>query len=302
MAEVDFGSDHTSSFFIADLVKTLSKLESATQLVSISSHQLRELQLNACAKFSGQSNLIESIGSLFCICIHCALRAKFNNSEDLVSCTLLLECIASECLAVIRTDLSDIIYSNGGCIHIANPQTVLSSEITRSQIKRDMNILFVRAFCLAKEILTNIAQLLLPSSDKLQQTSKDLKDCVSVHTIYFMCCFGLSHIGISLEGSKGISSVPGLCEILIVTSLCSFSPGEVEVETQRQLESHRPQRSGVVLKSRFKDCMAQARLLSIAVLTKVCCKRYTHSPLLMCPIIVFGISPPESVFHTVRHD
>ena len=265
MAEVDLGCELCDSIFIADLVATLSRLECATRPVYISAHQVKELQLKASEISCGQSNLIDSIGSLFCICLYCVQPATFGTIEEAVSCAVLLESIASECLAVIRTNLSDIIHSNGGSIHIANPQTILSSEITRSLIKQDVSLLALDALSLAKEILADVAGLLLPSRNKLQQTNKTLKDCVSVHTVYFMCCFGLFHIGIASEGSWKVSSIPGLCEMLILMSLCSFSAGEVNSETP----SNKQQAVGAVPKIRFTECMTQARMLGIAAVN--CC-------------------------------
>lgn len=174
MAEVDLGCEQCDSIFIADLVATFSRLGCARRPVSIAAHQVKELQQKASEISSGQSNLTDSVGSLYCICLYCEQPAAFATTGEAVSCVLLLECIASECLAVIRTNLSDIIHSNGGCIHIANPQTILSSEITRSLIKQDVSILSLDALSLAKEILADIAQLLLPSRNKLQQTNKTL--------------------------------------------------------------------------------------------------------------------------------
>jgi hypothetical protein len=262
MAEVDLGCEQFDSIFIADLVATFSRLGCDTRPVYITARRLKELQLKASEISSGQLNLTDSIGSLFCICLYCEQPATFGTAKDAASCALLLECVASECLAAIRTNLSDTIHSNGGSIHIANPQTILSSEITRSLIKQDVSILALNALSLAKEILADIAQLLLPPRNKLQQTNKTLKDCVSVHTIYFMCCFGLFHIGMSSEGSWKVSSLPGLCEMFIVMSLSSFTAGEGGINAETP--SNNQQTIGTVGKIRLRECMTQVRLLGIA--------------------------------------
>ena len=225
MAELNTRQPCNSSF-ISNLLGIFSRSDPGTSSAILPSSRLAELREKAAQCFNGQGDLLDSIGSLFCICLYCATIAKFDDDEELIHCVLLLETVSSECLSLFQSDVSDISLTNGGNVFLSNPDTALLHQVTVSNNSSDLNAIFLDGLVLAKEIIRDTTRQVRTSHDKMQQSSKEPKDCLQAHSIYFLCCFGLAHISIVLKGTNNLTAIPGMMESIILMSLCTFSKVE----------------------------------------------------------------------------
>jgi hypothetical protein len=123
-------------------------------------------------------------------------------------------------------DVIDISPSYGGTIQFLHPDEILLKH--DSVQLPDLIGEFNRSLVLAKEILKDVVQQVRngdPVKFKKQTMDshvKDPKDCFSVHSIYFLCSFGLTHMGTILKEKNSSNAVSGVLESLLVISLTVF--------------------------------------------------------------------------------
>lgn len=260
MAEVLAGQP-CDSFYIANLLSAFLRSDPDTNSTVLSSSRLGELRDKASQCFAGQADLLDSIGSLFCICLYCAMTAKFEDESELTSCTLLLQTVAVECLSLFQSDISDISLTNGGTVQLLNPDETLLPRA--GTVIPKLNEVFRDGLLLAKDLIRDLSRQVRTAHDKVNQSNKEPKDCLLAHSLYFMCCFGLTHIGVVLKATNNLNSVPGMMESLLVISLSSFSKGEskavLPVETKKTLNKS----DVIAVEVRLDRCLAQSSALGI---------------------------------------
>lgn len=256
------------SFFISNLLGTFLRSEPDTNPTVLPSSRLAELRERAAQCFVGQANLLDSIGSLFCISLYCAITAKFDDENELIYCTLLLQTVAVECLSLFQSDVSDISFTNGGTVQILNPDETLLTSKTNGTITPKLNDVFRDALALAKDLIRDLTRQVRDSHDKLNQNSKEPKDCLVAHSIYFMCCFGITHIAIVLKSSSNFNAAPGMIESLLVISLSNFRRDESKVvHPAVETKKFQNKNDTVVVEVRLERCLTQAAALGFVAVS-----------------------------------
>ena len=170
----------------------------------------------ASAFFRKDGDLMEAVGSIYCLCFCFASTPKIELSDPIEKrAILLLQAVACECLAVLQEDTK---------LEFKHPLDVyglLSSE------NLDMYGTFEECYEIAKNITREIMDQVKGARDKQDPRTKHSKknarnvqtDCYKPHTIYFMCCLSLAHVCGILVHKDVVFKCPGIMELMLLSMI-----------------------------------------------------------------------------------
>ena len=263
------------SFKIAQLLGSFLRAPPYKAPQQLEIWQVDQLLHMAQAVFTGQAGLLDSIGSLYCICFYCGTSPKFEDDRVLCACSLLLQTVATECLYVIQLGIRDGIAKDA--VHIVHPVHAFLKENIRTLPKVELYEVLLDAYDLARDIVRDIKDQIRCSHEPGMQKKDDYKDGFYAHSMYLMCSFGLAHIGLTLKMSNNYNAIPGMTESLLLISLSACTP-DPPVVTE-ELTSNSSALKGIPAKSllkskadvffeesRLPQCMTIAATLATAVL------------------------------------
>lgn len=245
--------------------------------------QVEQLVPMAEAVFTGQPGLLDAIGALYCISFYCATAPKFEDDRQLVACTMVLQTVAMECLYAMQLGIRDGIAKDS--IHFVHPSQAFLKDNIRTLPPSNLYDILFDAYDLARDIVRDIKDQIRTSHEPSLQKKDDYKDGLYAHSIYFMCCFGLAHVAAILATNNHLNAIPGISEILLLTSLvtCYEAPAAVLADLAPPTSVHanlaKPQKSAVkaaksqkeggksifVEESRLQKCIITASKLSTAL-------------------------------------
>ena len=260
------------SFKIAQLLGSFLRSPPYKAPQQLEVWQVDQLLNMAQAVFTGQAGLLDSIGSLYCICFYCGTSPKFEDDRVLSACSLLLQTVATECLYVIQLGIRDGIAKDA--VHIAHPVRAFLKENIRTLPKVELYEVLLDAYDLARDIVRDIKDQIRCSHEPGMQKKDDYKDGFYAHSMYLMCSFGLAHIGLTLKMSNNYNAIPGMTEALLLISLSACAPDPpvvIEELTSKSALNQIPTKTlkskanVFVEESRLPQCMTTAAALATAV-------------------------------------
>ena len=268
-------NEELDSFKIAQLLGSFLRAPPYKAPQQLETWQVDQLLTMAQAVFSGQAGLLDSIGSLYCLCFYCGTSPKFEDDRILSACSLLLQTVATECLYVIQLGIRDGIAKDA--VHIVHPVHAFLKENIRTLPKVDLYEVLLDAYDLARDIVRDIKDQIRSAHEPGMQKKDDYKDGFYAHSMYLMCSFGLAHIGLTLKMSNNYNAIPGMTEALLLISLSACTPDppvvtEELVSPSKNALNRIPAKSPMKSKanvfyeeSRLPQCMTTAAALATAV-------------------------------------
>ena len=223
-------------------------------------------------------DLMESIGSLYILCLYMACTSDLNNIPFKVLSKVIYtieSCFSESVTYMAENDL----------IYLTSPY---SKVIHLRKVFQDVQGLkflnFSKSLELAKEILRDMIKLVRNCREKVdirtfKTKKKFISDCFQPHTIYFICIIALSHI-FELntdEEEAEILNLPGIVECILLAFVIeenmSYKTDLTSTTTTTNSNSIYSLKSDDKEKLRIDRCLLFSTELAFSVLDK---KSHTH--------------------------
>ena len=202
------------SFIIAHILSNFARSIPSSKPLIIDHTLLAQLIDKATTVFIKQPDILDAIGCLYSICLYCATCPRFENDHLTISCAILLQTVASDCLNTMQTEVR-----LDSMVVMGNPVDILFSDEGLYDHSLKLREYLSDGFELSKEIIRDVTRHIRTAHDKGSMKKEYPKDAFSAHSIYFLCNFGLAHIAGMLKLNNNINSLPGLLDSLLLMSL-----------------------------------------------------------------------------------
>jgi len=253
---------------IGDILGSYIVADPADEPFFLPNFRLESLCNRVSGKILQDGNLLEGVGSLYCLCMYFTSTPRIHVTDNVeLRCILAVEACMGECMSLLQEE---------GKLSLGHP----SAQFEEFVDKINLYDTFDLGYIVAKDIINDIVKMVRSAGDKMDERTKHsrknargVKDCFQLHSIYFMCTMALSHICGILMHHDVVYKCPGITESLLlgfitlparpVTS--GFAPGTAKGSRDEHLKRQMKSMEKKSDSDRFKLCFELGAKLCFAV-------------------------------------